>query len=1531
MAVDLATLAIQIDSSKVPAGVYQLDKLTAAGGRAEKATDALGASWAKTLAGFAAVTGIASGVGLLLKFAGASIEAEGHLAQLTAAVKSTGGAANLTVPELVKMSAEMQKLTTYSDDNVQSMQAILLTFTSIGRDIFPRASMAVANLATRMGGDLNSAAIQVGKALNSPTEGITALTRAGIQFSDTQKATIKAMEDMNNKAGAQAIVLAELDKQFGGAAAAARNTLGGALKGLRNDFDNLFELESGLPELASAVNFVAQNLDKLVAGFNGVVIAAVAYGALKVGQFFVTAAMEAYAHVGALAAVKKANIDTANAELIRVNALVADTVATQAVMVVARAEALAKLNATNATIASTTATIANAKAVGALSGALAIQRDAENALAVTQQRRALILGELALLGQQQARISGAITAAQTAQTAASAALATAQGAVGATGSLLTRALGFLGGPIGVITTLLGLGATAWSLWSSAAKKAEESTTTAIEQSTPEIIANIKAQTEALEKRNALRDKVPVDLRGAGDNNVAALAGITAQIDAVSKAEGVWANEPLANRIEVLKTLGKTYGDLTAAIEANNAAKKRESDLTAGDQLVIWMEKYATASEKATAEITKAKAALGGLFTPELEKRIRASFPDEGIKKVQEFTKEYEALLATISGKASGVDADFGKNLQLLFAGFTKGKATLAEYQKQVELLIKQQPFYATGVENETKLLEEELKAYEKLNRARREEQEAEVDLINNMNEMLDGLQDELKYLGMTNLEREVAVRMRQLESAGLVKGTKEYNEHAAAIRSTLTALQERTGMIDTVNQWGDAFGNFFADLVMNGKDAFSNLWSSAKNFFRQLLAEMGKRYLLNLVANGSSTFGGAASSAAGSALNSMGGSVAGSALNILSGAFGVGGLAGTAGAYGAAIGTTAIGTGSQAAMLASQTAVFGAEGLALTGSAAGGITGSITAALASIPVWGWIAIAAMAAYAAFGGKKGGPKTGGSFQAMFDESGTQTGTNPTNLFGLQPGESTGDDAVKTVATATAKSYYELVRSLGGTARALNFGFGYDSDPKGTADNRIKGTVTDAAGNSIFKEWDRAIGRDSERIGPELQLTASRALLAALQASNLPAEMAKLLGSVTASSATQTELDNLFKTAAVLQQVILMVGKSTITGLSIESLRAMQAEGEELNNTLDRVRNGMLAMASVGKTQAEQFADFEKELAQLFATVGQKAPENIAQWQQMVAGIDLSTQAGRDLFNVMSGVADSFQQAQDAVQGMIDSIWQSAQQANGGSFAALFAEAQLQGSAAAWNALTSPGTSTADTIAAMGSITPGQLQAIIANTRENFGASGVALLQQVWADYASFIGAQNSATNTTTTSIDTLGNAAAAAAERVRDLRQGIADYLTGSLQSALSPLTPDQKLLAAKQAYYDNLPGAMQGNEGAMQRWSGLREALLEAGQAALASSPEYVALYNSTFNDGAGMTGGLTQPLTTNSYNAGNTLVIERMAANAAEARADAVIAREQGERLIAAIINGTLRVEVDEETKTELRSIRREIEASNQ
>jgi hypothetical protein len=97
--------------------------------------------------------------------------------------------------------------------------------------VFEDAIPAIQDMATKMAGDgpadLKGASIQVGKALNDPIKGITALTRVGVTFTEQQKEQITQMVKAGNTAGAQKLILAELNKEFGGSAEAARKAAGG--------------------------------------------------------------------------------------------------------------------------------------------------------------------------------------------------------------------------------------------------------------------------------------------------------------------------------------------------------------------------------------------------------------------------------------------------------------------------------------------------------------------------------------------------------------------------------------------------------------------------------------------------------------------------------------------------------------------------------------------------------------------------------------------------------------------------------------------------------------------------------------------------------------------------------------------------------------------------------------------------------------------------------------------------------------------------------------------------------------------------------------------------------------------------------------------------------------------------------------------------------------------------------------------------------------------------------------------------------
>lgn len=174
------------------------------------------------------------------------------VAQVEQGLKSTGNAAGRTLGDLTKMASELQKNTLFGDEDIlQNATAQLLTFTNIAGDEFDRTQKAALDLATRLGGDLKSASIQLGKALNDPIANLSALSRSGIQFSKEQKEVIKSLAETGELAKAQGIILDELEKQYGGSAEAAA------------------EADGGITQLGNAIGDLGEEIGRVVVGMIG--------------------------------------------------------------------------------------------------------------------------------------------------------------------------------------------------------------------------------------------------------------------------------------------------------------------------------------------------------------------------------------------------------------------------------------------------------------------------------------------------------------------------------------------------------------------------------------------------------------------------------------------------------------------------------------------------------------------------------------------------------------------------------------------------------------------------------------------------------------------------------------------------------------------------------------------------------------------------------------------------------------------------------------------------------------------------------------------------------------------------------------------------------------------------------------------------------------------------------------------------------------------------------------------------------------
>lgn len=238
----------------------------AAGDTGKQAGSSFGSTFAKAAGGLLAASAVVSFFHGVLDEA---LESQKVGAQTTAVLKSTGGAAGITAGQIGNLATSISNKIGVDDEAIQSNENLLLTFTNVrnevgkGNDIFNQATQTISDMSAALGQDGKSSAIQLGKALNDPIKGITALSRVGVSFTDQQKKAITADVKRGDTLKAQKIILAELTKEFGGSAAAVA-TPGEKMKVAWSNLQETIGL-AVLPILGKLETFVTTLIPKALA------------------------------------------------------------------------------------------------------------------------------------------------------------------------------------------------------------------------------------------------------------------------------------------------------------------------------------------------------------------------------------------------------------------------------------------------------------------------------------------------------------------------------------------------------------------------------------------------------------------------------------------------------------------------------------------------------------------------------------------------------------------------------------------------------------------------------------------------------------------------------------------------------------------------------------------------------------------------------------------------------------------------------------------------------------------------------------------------------------------------------------------------------------------------------------------------------------------------------------------------------------------------------------------------------------------
>ena len=151
--------------------------------------------------------------------------------RLEAVFRSMGDTTGQAARQASEYASALSMQIGVEDEAILAAQAKLATFAKVSDQtarmsgVFDRATQAAFDLASAGFGDASSNATQLGKALQDPIKGITALSRSGVTFTQQEKDKIKALVAANRTLDAQNIILKAVETQVGGnAKATASNT-----------------------------------------------------------------------------------------------------------------------------------------------------------------------------------------------------------------------------------------------------------------------------------------------------------------------------------------------------------------------------------------------------------------------------------------------------------------------------------------------------------------------------------------------------------------------------------------------------------------------------------------------------------------------------------------------------------------------------------------------------------------------------------------------------------------------------------------------------------------------------------------------------------------------------------------------------------------------------------------------------------------------------------------------------------------------------------------------------------------------------------------------------------------------------------------------------------------------------------------------------------------------------------------------------------------------------------------------------------
>ena len=663
-----------------------------------------------------------------------------------------------------------------------------------------------------------------------------------------------------------------------------------------------------------------------------------------------------------------------------------------------------------------------------------------------------------------------------------------------------------------------------------------------------------------------------------------------------------------------------------------------------------------------------------------------------IKKAGEAAKktadEFAALYARINGKATGFDADFAKNLDILKVAFDKGRLSREDYIKTVEIYKKQQPSAVAAAKAEAESIEALANANYRAGVVAREEQqgiedwkEAQrkiyADELKTIESRIQAIQDEESAVSLAvaqNVSLAHAVEMVTLakleeRKANLYAGTDAFN----AVEKEIEARKRLLGLIDTKDLreresagWTSVWTSLdntahdvFTNVFESGSSAFKRLGQTLKASVLDLLYQMVARPFI--VSVGASVLGSGFSAAANAATAGSGaaGSFASSAL----------GSALFAGSSLAAIGSS-IGTGFMATVSGQS---IGAAANAYSAAGMGGTAAGLKVG-AAIP---YVA-AALAVASAIGLFRTTKTVGSGIMGTVGEANAVTGYDLTRKSGYLFGGPDYRVKATTLDSATAKSIADAVSAVSSGSKAYAQALGLGIDALNGFSTRLGSDIINKDGGEIGIDLsgltsDQAVAKINDELAKVGDAYAQQ-LIGTFQDVTTAFTQTYLepigdnydgavyvsrtqTGTTTQRTYTPSEFakdgETAGQTLARLSTSLLGVN-SLFDGMGKSMLTASLASGDISSQLLDAfggLENASTRLNSYYSnfyTEGERTANTTRLLTASLADLGQALPASRDAFRAIVDAQDLTSESGRATYASLISLSDAFASITPAAQ-------------------------------------------------------------------------------------------------------------------------------------------------------------------------------------------------------------------------------------------------------------------------------------------